>query len=455
MTTEQPTTSNQPPVVVVGAGIAGLTAAAQLGRAGVPTVLLEKSTGLGGRAATRDRHGFLFNLGPHALYRLGVLQQTLKQLGVEVRGHLPPTNGGFALHAGRLHTLPVGLTTLLTTGLLGLSGKSELARIQTRLLHVDAKSIQHDTFASWLDANVCDAAVRGVLEMLIRVTTFTNDPEHQSAGAAIEQLQLALRGNVLYLDGGWQTIVDGLRSAALSGNVRIVSNAHAVGFDRSGPREVSAVRLADGSRLRAGAVIIAAAPSEVDALAGTHFESRLPPPLRVATLDLALRSLPAPAAKVAFGIDVPLYFSIHSAVAQLAPPGGALIHVSKYLRPREHAGVETERELETLMDVMQPGWRALVESRQFLPALTVTNAELTAAQGGTAGRPAARLESFDNVAIAGDWVGPRGQLSDAAAASAADAVSHAIAGLKACATGTSERGEEVAPSFSPAAAANR
>jgi hypothetical protein len=28
---------------------------------------------------------------------------------------------------------------------------------------------------------------------------------------------------------------------------------------------------------------------------------------------------------------------------------------------------------------------------------------------------------FDNICIAGDWVGPRGQLSDAAAASAADA----------------------------------
>ncbi len=309
-----------------------------------------------------------------------------------------------------------------------MSGKFELARIQTRLLHVDAKAIQHDTFASWLDRNVTDAAVRGILEMLGRVTTFTNDPDHQSAGAAIEQLQLALRGNVRYLDGGWQTIVDGLRSAALNSGVRIVPNAHAVGFDRSGPREVSAVRLADGCCIAASAVIIAAGPSEVDALAGTDFEPRLTP-LKMATLDLALRSLPKPSAKVAFGIDAPLYLSVHSAVAQLAPSGGALIHVSKYLRPGERVGAETERELETLMDMMQPGWRAVVESKQFLPALTVTHAELTAAQGGAAGRPAARLDTFDNVAIAGDWIGPRGQLSDAAAASAADAVAHVKAAL--------------------------
>jgi len=423
MTNQSPLPSRQSPVVIIGGGIAGLTAAAQLGRTGVPTVVLEKSTEVGGRAATRDRHGFLFNLGPHALYRLGTLQQTLKALGIDVRGHLPPTNGGFALYRGRRHTLPVGPASLLTTGLLGVSGKVELARIQTRLLQVDAAAIQHETFASWLDANVNDAAVRGVLEMLVRVTTFTNDPERQSAGSAIEQLQLALRGNVLYLDGGWQTIVSGLRTAAVQSGVRIVSNAHAVGFDRRRAREVSAVRLADGSSIAASAVIMATGPSDVDALAGTNFERHLTP-VKVATLDLALRSLPKPSAKVAFGIDVPLYFSVHSAVAQLAPSGGALIHVAKYLRPGERAGVETERELETLMDTMQPGWRTAVESKQFLPALTVTHAELTASQGGAAGRPSARLESFDNVAIAGDWVGAHGQLSDAAAASAADAVSH-------------------------------
>src|SRR5258707_13747998 len=118
--------TQQPPVVIIGGGIAGLTPAAHLGRTGVPTVLLEKSTRPGGRAATRDRQGFLFNLGPHALYRLGVHQQTLNALGVEVRGHLPTTNGGFALQAGALHTLPAGLKPLMTTGFFGLSGKVEL-----------------------------------------------------------------------------------------------------------------------------------------------------------------------------------------------------------------------------------------------------------------------------------------------------------------------------------------
>jgi len=407
--------------VVVGGGLSGLIASTLVARGGLPVVLLEKSTALGGRAASRLKEGFVFNLGPHALYRSGHLRKTLKTLGVDVRGAAPGANGGFVLLGGRRHTLPAGLTSLLTTSALTLHGKFELARVQSRLPRVDTSSIDHETLESWLDSQVADPGVRGLLQMLVRVTTFTNDPERQSAGAAIEQLQLALRASVLYLDGGWQTMVDGLRRAAVESGVRIVQCAHAVELDRSADRVVDAVRLADGTAIGTSAVILGGAPHDVDSLAGTRFSAALPPPIRVATLDVALRSLPKPNATVAFGVDVPLYFSVHSAVAALAPPGGAMIHVSKYLRPGETGGRDVEVELEALMDTMQPGWRDRLEFHQYLPSLTVAHAELTAAIGGVKGRPPSRVPTFDNVWIAGDWVGPHGQLSDAVAASAADA----------------------------------
>jgi phytoene dehydrogenase-like protein len=415
------TSTPRSPIVIIGGGIAGLTAAALLGRIGIPAVVLEKSAAAGGRAATRDRHGFLFNLGPHALYNAGQLSRTLKALNVRVTGHLPPTSGGFAIRDGHRHTLPVGFTSLLTTGLLTLGGKLEMARLQARLLRVDANAIQHETLASWLDTNITDAGVRGLIEMLVRVTSFTNDPARQSAGAAIAQLQLAFRASVLYLDGGWQTVVDGLRRAAAASGSHIVTSMPAVALVRSGSTRVDAVRLADGSSIAAAGVIIAAGPAETDALAGTAFGPSLEP-VRVATLDVGLTRLPNPAAQVAFGIDTPLYFSVHSSSARLAPPNGALIHASRYLAPDERAGGAVERELQTLMDTMQPGWRTVVKVQQYVPSLTVTHAEVLAAGGGLDGRPAAALPAFDNVCIAGDWVGPRGQLSDASAASASDAV---------------------------------
>ncbi|PYR49536.1 MAG: hypothetical protein DMF89_12440 [Acidobacteria bacterium] len=415
------TSTSHAPIVVIGGGIAGLTAAALLGRTGAPVVLVEKTSALGGRAATRDRSGFLFNLGPHALYRAGALRKTLTSLGVDVRGGVPTSNGGYAIRGGRRHTLPAGFASLLTTGLLTLSGKLEFARFQSRLAHLDTAAIADETLASWLTSNVGDAILPQVLQMLVRVTTFTNDPERQSAGAALDQLQLGVRAGVLYVDGGWQTIVDGLRGVALASGVRIISGAHAVALERARAGDVDAVRLADGSAVRASGVIIAAGPADVDALAGTRFATDTPSPIRVATLDVALRSLPQPRATVAFGVDTPVYFSVHSAIAKLAPDGGAMIHVSKYMWPGEVAGHGDEVELETVMEMMQPGWRDLVVAKQYLPSLTVTHAGITAAQGGLTGRPPSRAATFDNVWIAGDWVGPRGQLSDASAASASEA----------------------------------
>ncbi|HEX4346015.1 MAG TPA: FAD-dependent oxidoreductase [Vicinamibacterales bacterium] len=406
--------------IVIGGGIAGLVAATSIANAHVPVVLLEKAPALGGRGSTHEKHGFSFNLGPHALYRAGVFSDTLRSLGIEPSGAVPGGDGGFAIHNGTLHTLPAGLTSLLTTSLFPLLAKFEFARLLSSIGSIDTSALQHETLEHWLSTHIRHERVRDVITMLVRVTTFTNAPDVQSAGAAIEQLQLATRANVLYVDGGWRTIIEGLRRAATAAGVEIRTAAPAVRLERRDSTAV-AVRLADGTLLPAAAFVVTGGPSDVDGLTGSSFASTLPPAVRHATLDLALTSLPNLRRLVAFGVDQPLYFSVHSAVARLAPAGGALLHVSQYLRPGEVAGRDTERELEQLVDRLQPGWRDVLDTKQFLPNLTVTHTMLTAAQGGTAGRPTSRLAAYDNVFIAGDWVGPRGQLSDAAAGSALDA----------------------------------
>jgi phytoene dehydrogenase-like protein len=418
-------------IVVVGGGIAGLVAANQAARRGHAVTLVEKGAALGGRAATRERQGFSFNLGPHALYRAGVLRQTLRTFGIDPPGAVPGANGGFAIYQGRPHTLPAGFASLMTTGLLRLPEKFEFAKLLSSLAMMDAAAIQHETLAAWLARRIQHERVRDVIKMLVRVATFTNDPGHQSAGAAIEQLQLAVKANVLYVDGGWQTIVDALRDAATRAGVRITTGT-AVSLDARSSHQAApercatarGVRLADGSSLPASAVILTGAPADVDGIAGTSFAATLPPPVRVATLDIGLRTLPRPKRLVAFGVDAPTYFSVHSAVAKLTADGGAVLHVARYLPPDEGAGRDVERQLEAVVDDLQPGWRDTIETKQFLPNLVVTHAEVTAAQGGVSGRPSPRVDLYDNVFVAGDWIGARGQLSDAAAASgmaAADA----------------------------------
>ena len=56
-------------------------------------------------------------------------------------------------------------------------------------------------------------------------STYSNAPEHASAGAALRQVQLAFEHNVYYLDGGWKTLVDGLATAARAAGVRVQCDA--------------------------------------------------------------------------------------------------------------------------------------------------------------------------------------------------------------------------------------
>lgn len=222
-------------VVVVGGGLTGLSAAVA-----------------GGRARSRSTDGFVFNLGPHALYD-GPARAFLRELGVPFTGRYSPR--GHLVRAGRRHTLPSGPLSLLTTGLLGFGGRLEAARFLGGLSGLDLSELSSITIGQWLRENVRHEDVRGMLAAFVRVSSYSNHPEGQSAEAALDQLQQALRG-VIYLDGGWQSLVDGLVARAREAGVALRTRASVGEVD---PTRLE-VRLADGSSFPADAVLLATDP---------------------------------------------------------------------------------------------------------------------------------------------------------------------------------------------------
>jgi phytoene dehydrogenase-like protein len=409
-------------VVIVGGGLAGLAASVYLARGGATVALFEKSSAPGGRARTRAHEGYLFNLGPHALFRAGEAYAALKELGVSVAGRTPP--GGYALRRGRRHTLPLGPFSLMTTGLLGFAARVETGRLLARLPEVDVRAAAGTSVAEWLAREVVHPDARELLGAFLRISTYAADAERMSAGAALGQLQRALAGNVVYLDGGWQTIVEGLRSGARSAGVQIETGAH-VAEMKLDDRGVSGVRLASGFECDASSVLVAADPAAAAGLvpgpAGERLRAHAAQAVavRAAALDIGLRRLPRPGILVALGIDEPTYFSVHSAAARLAPQGAAVVHVMKYLHADGPLDVTAVgQELEDLTDRIQPGWRDEVVHQRFTPNLVASNALVTAAGGGLAGRPGVEVAEVPGLFLAGDWVGPEGMLADASLASA-------------------------------------
>jgi protoporphyrinogen oxidase len=60
--------SNETSVVILGAGPAGLTAAYELSNLGVPCIVLERDSVVGGLARTVEHQGFRFDIGGHRFY---------------------------------------------------------------------------------------------------------------------------------------------------------------------------------------------------------------------------------------------------------------------------------------------------------------------------------------------------------------------------------------------------
>jgi phytoene dehydrogenase-like protein len=420
----------QTELVVVGGGIAGLTAACFLAREGAEVILFEKAPNVGGRAATRESGGFLFNRGIHALYTGGAASQALEELGVSY-GHGTPQET-FVLDEGNLRPFPTSPARFLRSDLLGAGDKMALVRFFVGMGRARPRDLAGTSLKEWLDAKIHRPRLRRLVNSLAYPLVYTSALDLVSAEVFVDKFQRALRHPVHYVDGGWRVLVDGLREVAESAGACMVNDARVEAVEVEGGR-ARAVRLRDGSVVRASAVILATGPRDASMLVGggehpalRQLVDRLVPG-RVACLDVALKRLPATDVPVVQDLGGPRFMTAQSLYSRVAPQGAALVYTFKQLDPRKPGDPhEDERDLEDLLDAVQPGWRGVLVDRQYLPRIVAVGALPTAESGGFAGRPGPTVPGLENLYLTGDWVGPEGFLIDASVASARSAARLAL-----------------------------
>jgi hypothetical protein len=353
------------PVTIVGGGLAGLAAANALADSGAEITLIERAHTLGGRARTTNEHGYSVNFGPHALYKGGVTNRMLAEWGISLKASAPAP-GPLACFVKNGERIPFvrDIDGILTNS-------------------ADVRAV--DSVETWLTRQTSSEDTRASLRTVFRVSNYADDLTKLSARAGLDQVAMSRDHGVLYVDGGWQSIVEALASRARAKGVEI----------RCGEPVTDLAAFA-GSK-----IILAVPPFEVERLTGKKLEGLVP--VKMSALTLGLRRLPEGSALFALGVDRPLYLSVHSSWARVAPEGAALVHLGTY-------GGGTREELEQFADLLLPNWRDEVEVAQFLPSMVVMYGMPT-----TAGRP--DVDTLGGILIAGDWVGPTGLLGDAATAS--------------------------------------
>jgi glycine/D-amino acid oxidase-like deaminating enzyme len=386
-------------VVVIGAGVAGLTTAVAAARGGARVTVLEANE-LGGRARTAVRDGFSLNIGAHAMYNSGHLRAVLTDFGIDLPGGIVTGRGVGLVRDGERHQVTVSAVGLATSPVLKPRSRARVLSLFARIPRMKPQALVGRTVDEWLGNEAED--VQQFLGAFIRVSTYTHAPDQFDAGCALAQLQMSFDG-VRYLDGGWASIVNALAARARAAGAVVRSHAAVTSIVTDGGRSVVTV---NGEELVARSVVIASGgPDVATRLTGAPVARRdaITAPIRAASLDLAVRR-PYPDC-FTLGMDRPLYLSPHAPLAKLAPEGRGLVTAT--------SSRDELRGLARLSGIVDEDvlWeRALHQS-------VVTHGSPTAAGGGIAGRPGIDALGLPGVYLAGDWVGPEGLIGDASAAS--------------------------------------
>ncbi|WP_316572660.1 FAD-dependent oxidoreductase [Neobacillus sp. YIM B06451] len=416
-------------VAIVGGGIAGLMSSIYAAKAGKRTIVLEQQKLLGGRAITNKKQGVYFNLGAHALYK-GEAYEAFRELGLRLEGSSPSIDA-YGMWKGQLLPIPTNTSSFFQTPLLSLGGKLELAKWFMKIGKMDTSVWNQISIRDWIETQLYDPMLRNVFYALLRTSTYLLAPELHAAGPALKQLQRALKG-VLYLDKGWGTLVEELRQLAVQQGVELVTGCKVAAVEHQ-DQKVHSILCEGSNRIEAENVILTTPPSISHKLVpyadqtalGTWNKQAIP--ATVACLDVGLRRLPIHEHQFIYGLDQPIFLTHQTREGKPRPAimsddGTKLVSLFKYQGPQTDAAKD-EDELEQVLDVVQPGWRDELVTKQFLPKMTVAH---DFPHIKRIDNPGPTVPEIDGLYVAGDWASHGELVVDASVASAKRAVSHLL-----------------------------
>jgi protoporphyrinogen/coproporphyrinogen III oxidase len=174
-------------VAIVGAGVAGLTAAYRLKRRGIRVVVYEASERAGGVIMTERREGYLAELGPNSLVAGGgSLAEILSQLGLDASRVEAQRDARkrYIVRKSKLVALPTSPSQLLTTRLL--SNGAKLAIFGEPMVE-PGDSPMEESVATFIRRRFNQEVLDYVANPFV-AGIFAGDPEQLSARHALPRL---------------------------------------------------------------------------------------------------------------------------------------------------------------------------------------------------------------------------------------------------------------------------
>lgn len=272
-------------VVVVGAGLSGLSAALQLAGRGRTVTVLERETFPGGRMGRLDIDGYRLDTGPTVLTMPDIIEDAFAAVGDSMTGRLgldrvdPAYHASFADGSGLyVHTDATAMASEIErfAGSDAADGYLRLRTWLTRLYQAEFNGFIASNFDSPLSlvtpqlARLAamggfrrwDRVVRNYIadERLRRIFTFqalyAGVPPHKALAAYAVIAYMDTVAGVYFPRGGMRAVPDAMAAAASDAGVEFRYGSAVSVLERSADGRVTAVRTDAGDRIPTDAVVL-------------------------------------------------------------------------------------------------------------------------------------------------------------------------------------------------------
>ena len=352
-------------VLVIGAGLAGLSAALAATSAGHHVVIIEKSKRIGGRGTSQHIDGFAIGHGPHFILNKGPLMKLATKLSTVKIAKLP-------LRLHRIESVGNGIIRPKGNPQKVIETKKALKSEDSNNPHV--KSVQF--ISGW-----------GI--------------ESESRYRALT------KGNLFCVGEGWSGLVGRLAMALDEVGVLIDSNLEVVSIEQG------KVQLKDGRMIETDVIILACGYSKtrslVSELSSSSGQNGLPinDPITASIVDISLDSKPLQQLQAIVDCESNMaIFDMRNIHPAVGISGSLLSAIATGGSEQYNSSQQRLDSLYAFLDERASGWREHIISQRGQKKITLhANPEIPIQYD---------IFSKHKVLLAGDWIDNEYSLSDAA-----------------------------------------
>jgi len=364
-------------VIVVGAGLGGLTLAGLLAKRGFEVDVFERSTILGGRSHVISKDGFTMSYGAHAVLapKAEPMKSIIQELDLKMEYRKMKLSKFKLFSGGKIVSSPLGTGLLTSPAVPGISNRIRSLQLFFKMMKTKPNYPETYSIKQWIEDHSTNKSVSKLLSAYASLSVYDGALEQYSMNRFAELTNLEYETNEALSYMGYDLLLNELQNAIINNGGRIHYRKEVSGL-MTEAGTIKGVQCKDET-YGADLVILNLPPTALKKLTvNQDTKEEISPYLDQSAhytyvYDIKLsKQLPDNMTNL-LDLDNRVYLNVYSLNnPSSAPDGAGLINVMRFLTAAEQEGdnnnEESRKVVEATLDSVYPDWKSNMVGKRII-----------------------------------------------------------------------------------------